>query len=125
MKEAVDSFLYSLPDLGLAGFGAPAAGSRHDHFRGNEIKELACAGSRIHFAQPAARNLLIKIMNERAMHSSPAVRFQGLHQFGKTFPLHSHNAMKGNRIHRENAIQEQFPKRSQSLFRPLMGEEDG
>jgi hypothetical protein len=54
MKEAVDSFLHSLPDMGLAGFGPPATGSRHDHFRGNEIKELARTDSRIHFAQSSS-----------------------------------------------------------------------
>ena len=64
MKKAVDSFLHSLPDFGLAGFGATAAGSRHDHLRGNEIKELTGADSRIHFAQPAASNLFIKIMRK-------------------------------------------------------------
>jgi len=64
MKEAVDSFLYSLPDLGLAGFGPPAAGSREDHIRGNEIKELACADSGVHFAQSSSCHLLIKVTSE-------------------------------------------------------------
>jgi hypothetical protein len=37
MEEAVDTFLYSLPNLRFAGLGPAAAGSRKDHFRGNEI----------------------------------------------------------------------------------------
>src|ERR1700722_11295879 len=64
VKEAVDSFLYSLPDLGLAGFGPPAAGGRKDHVRGNEIEELARADSRIHFAQSSSCHLLIKVTSE-------------------------------------------------------------
>jgi hypothetical protein len=64
MKEAVDTFLYSLPDLGLAGFGPAAAGSREDHIRSNEIKELACADSGVHFAQSSSCHLLIKVTSE-------------------------------------------------------------
>ena len=78
MKEALDTFLYSLPDLGLAGFGSAAAGSRQDHFRGNEIEELACADSRIHFAQSSSCHLLIKVTSKRATHSLTTVRAQAL-----------------------------------------------
>ena len=125
MKEAVDSFLHSLPDFGLAGLGSTAAGSRHDHFRGNEIKELTGADSRIHFAQFPSPNLLTKVATERGTHPFTTVCTQGLDKIGKSLPFHGHNTVKGNGFGVEDAIEEQFTECSQSFLRRLMSEEDG
>src|ERR1700753_316197 len=83
MEEAVDGFLYSLPDLGVAWFGSPAAGSGHDHFRRDEIKALARTDSRIHFAQSSSCHLFIKITSERGTHPFTTVCSQTLYKFGK------------------------------------------
>src|SRR5271156_5513736 len=125
MKEAVDTFLYSLPDLRFAGLRSTAPGSGKDHFRGNEVKKLARADSRIHLAQSSSCDLLIKVTSQRGTHSLTAVCAQALYQFGKTLSFHHHHALKGNGIRREDAIKEQFTEGSQSLFRRFMGEEHG
>src|ERR1700678_4128652 len=96
MEEAVDTFLYSLPDLRFAGLGPAAARSRKDHFRGNEIKKLARADSRIHLAQSSSCHLLIQVMSKRGTHSLTAVCAQALYQFGKALSFHHHHALKGN-----------------------------
>jgi hypothetical protein len=124
MKEAIDGFLYSLPDLSFAGLGSPALGGSHDHFRGNQIKELARADSRIYLAQSSLCHLLIKVTSERGTHPLAAVCAQALYQFGKALSFHHHHALKGNGTRREDAIEEQFTERSQSLFRCLMGKQD-
>jgi hypothetical protein len=114
-EEAADGFVYSLPDLGLAGFGPPAAGSRHDHFRGNEIKELASTDSRIHFAQSSSCHLLIKVTSERGTHSLTTICAWALYKFGKALPFHHHKAVKGNGTRGEDAIKEQFPECSKAF----------
>src|ERR1700722_5660817 len=125
MKEALDGFLYSLPDLGFAGFRPPATSSREDHIRGNEIKELTGTDSCIHFAQSSSCDLFIEVTSKRGTHSLTAVFAQALYQFGKALPFHHHHALKGNGIFREDAVEEQFTECGQSLIRRFMGEQDG
>src|ERR1700679_1460829 len=124
MEEALDSLLYSLPDLSFAWLGTPALGGSHDHFRGNESKELARDDRRLHLVQSSSCHLLIKVAGKRSTHSLAAVCAQALYQFGKALSFHHHHALKCNGTRREHAIEEQFTKRSQSFFRCFMGKQD-